>query len=327
MFGAEFPGKTFQYSLRFLVSAILLFAATSKLQVAPAILRGDSLLSNPYLLYAAIVVETAVAIWALIAPSRLAWSVIMVLFSTLTSFACLAIISNRECNCFGSHLPSATSVPINVTIVAAMFLSRKHWGNRQENIGSHAEANNSRWHDQKPGKLPVNVVVACIASVVAASISGMVLKYTLKSQQENPNIRFLLADNWLGKSWPIDGQFDARLRKLTVGKWLVLVLRTDCAHCNALAKLIDDHDKGAAYGKPQIVSFVAGSKMWPVHFGKASTSLESEIKIQWNGGKEPFVASPAAFFIDDGSIADAKDGDDAGELVERILDMPLTSLK
>ena len=71
--------ETFRFVIRLLASAILLLAAISKLQVAPAILRGESLLSNPWLLYLAIIVEFAVATFALLAPPRSAWAAITVL--------------------------------------------------------------------------------------------------------------------------------------------------------------------------------------------------------------------------------------------------------
>ncbi|MCY2980076.1 MAG: hypothetical protein NTU79_15520 [Planctomycetota bacterium] len=182
--------------------------------------------------------------------------------------------------------------------------------------------NSRRTYDQRPVNLSVRLVVACAASLVAASISGTILYRSLKSQRETPDIRFLLADDWNGKPWPIADNFDAELKNLTVGKWLVIVFRIDCEHCKALAKRIDDQQNLGADRKPTIVSFVAGHNDWPVHFGRASISLESKTVIHWNERNEPFVASPAAFLLEDGKVVDAKDVENADSLVQRILNLP-----
>ena len=160
-------------------------------------------------------------------------------------------------------------------------------------------------------------------TLVAASISGTVLNNSLKSQRETPDIQFLLADDWNGKPWPIADNFDTELKSLTVGKWLVLVFRIDCEHCKALAKRIDDQQNLGAEKKPSSVSFVAGSNDWPVHFGRASISLESKTVIHWNERNEPFVASPAAFLLEDGRVVEANDAEKADNFVERILNLPL----
>ena len=314
--------ETFRFVIRLLASAILLLAAISKLQVAPPILRGESLLSNPWLLYLAIIVEFAVATFALLAPPRSAWAAITVLFLALSAFATWAIVANQECSCFGNLLPSGTSLPINIVVITVLFWSRKLWGISQANCGFQSIANYVRTYNQKPDNLSVRLAVACVASLVAATVSGMALNNTLKSQKEIPDIRFLLADDWIGKSWPIDEIFDEKLKEVTLGKWLILILRSDCEHCNALAKRIDDHQNDAAVGKPKIVSLVAGSNDWPIHFGQASTSLESPVKVHWHGREEPFVASPAAFLLEYGTIVEAKDGTKADDLVERVLELP-----
>jgi len=311
----------FQFAFRIVVSSILIFAAVSKLQVAPAILRGESLLSNPLLLYAAICVESGVSIWALIAPSRLAWPIITILFATLTIFASWAIVTNRECSCFGDLLPSGTSLPINIGIVVAMMLTRRKWGIGQRDILYSSEPTESPASDLGRDKWATQFAGACFASLAAASVSVFVLHLAIKTQREVPNIRFLLADDWIGKSWPIDDQFDASLSELKKGKWLALIFRSDCEHCKTLAKRIEETQNVNADGKPNIVSFVAGSTVWPVHFGKASTNSESSTRIQWNGREEPFVASPAAFLIDDGKVTEAKDGQKADDFVARILDL------
>ena len=197
-----------------------------------------------------------------------------------------------------------------------MLLSRKNRGIGQENCIRPSVAYDSRNKEQKQVNLSFQLAVAGVASLVAATVSGMALNSSLKSQKELPDIRFLLADDWIGKSWPLDENFDAKLKELTADKWLVLIFRSDCEHCEALAKRIDDHQNDDDVGKPKIVSFVAGSNDWPVHFGGASTSLESQTKIPWHGREEPFVASPAAFILDDGKVVEAKDGDKADGLVQ-----------
>lgn len=313
---------TLQIAIRLLVSLVLLLAAISKLQVAPAILRGESLLSNQWLLYTAIIVEFAIATFALVAPSRSAWGAITALFLTLTVFATWAIFANLECNCFGNLLPTGTSLPINIVVVSVMLVSRKHWGIGQENCIGPSVANDSRNKEQKYVNLSFRLAVAVVASLVAATVSGLALNNSLKSQKDLPDIRFLLADDWIGKSWPLDENFDVELKDLTVGNWLVLVFRSDCDHCKALAKRIDDQKNDETAEKPKIVSLVAGSNDWAVHFGRASTSLESQRKVHWKGREEPFVASPAAFLLEDGKVVDAKDGENADSLVQRVLELP-----
>lgn len=166
--------------------------------------------------------------------------------------------------------------------------------------------------------------VACFASLVAASSSGVALHLALKNQSEAPNIRFLLADDWVGKPWPIDEHFDDNLKLIKTGKWLALIFRSDCEHCKALSQRIEESPQNSQVSELKIVSFVAGSNIWPVHFEKATTVSESPFRIQWSG-EEPFVASPAAFLLLDGDIIEAKDGEKADELVARVLNLPKAS--
>ena len=313
----------FLFAFRIAVSFILLFAAVSKLQVAPALLRGDSLLSNPVLLYAAVCVESGVAVWTLTAPAPLAWPVITGLFATLTVFASWAIVANRECNCFGDLLPTGASLPINIGIVVTMMLSRKKWGIGQRNAPPTSEPMMSKASASNPNRWLTQIFVPGFVSLVVACISGFVLHNTLSNQRETPNVRFLLADDWVGKSWPIDDHFNADLKVIKTGKWLAVIFRSDCEHCKALVQRIADTQKNGDVSDLKIVSFVAGSSVWPVHFGKASIDSESFIRIQWNG-EEPFVASPAVFLLVNGDVVEAKDGEKADALVERVLDLPKT---
>lgn len=170
----------FTATIRFSVALVIFVAAISKLQVAPAILRGESLLSNPWLLSSAIIVEFALATFALLAPLRSTWVVVSVFFIALTAFATWARLVNRECSCFGSLLPSGTSLPINIVVVTVMFWSRKQGGINRENVQS--MENSPRTYDQRPVNLSVRLVVACAESLVAASISGTILYRSLKQQ-------------------------------------------------------------------------------------------------------------------------------------------------
>ncbi len=120
-----------QIAIRLFVCVVLIVAAVAKIQLAPAILQDGSLLSIPWLLFSAVIIEFAVATFALVAPSPFAWTAITVLFLALTAFATSAIFSNRECNCFGNLLPSGSSLPINFVVVLVMLLNRKHWGTGQ----------------------------------------------------------------------------------------------------------------------------------------------------------------------------------------------------
>jgi hypothetical protein len=306
--------------LRLVVSGILVFALIGKIQMAPAILRGESILSNPFLLAVAICVEGAAAAWVLVAPAKFAWYVITALFLVLSGFAGFAFFTNRECNCFGNALPSGTTIPINIAILVAMFLCRSCFGVVRENVGSKAKEKVLYFIDPNATLLSRWTVLACIGSMAAATISGIGLNFSLSSQKEIPNIRFLLADDWIGKTWPIGALYNEKLAALSDGKWLVLIMRSDCDHCRALTDLVDgNYDENFVSGGPKIASLVAGDSTWPVHFGEASTLSASTTVITWPSGVEPFVASPAAFLIHDGIIVDAKDNDKAEQLVKRVL--------
>jgi hypothetical protein len=315
-------GYTIQVVIRMTVFVILLISLISKFQGAPAILRGSSLLSNWYLLAAAVSIEAAVAIWALVAPARWVWVAVTCLFVALTMFATWAFFANQECNCFGNFLPSGSSMPINIVVITAMLLTRKQFGIGRENIDSLSYAECSPNLNQLPNRLSVRLLVACVTSLAVATITAMALCNSLKTRTEMPDIKFLLADAWVGKTWPIDENFDAKLKKLSGGKWLVLIFRSDCEHCKDLAMRIAEQQASGSAEKAAIVSLVAGSSDWPVHIGRASTSQESDTMIHWHNRDEPFVASPAAFLLDEGRIVDAKDGEKTDTFVERILKLP-----
>ncbi|MEZ6152449.1 MAG: hypothetical protein R3C09_20305 [Pirellulaceae bacterium] len=255
---------------------------------APKILATDGFLSTNWLLTTAIGIEAVVAVLIVGLAPRMARILIVVVFGCFASVASYALLSGKDCNCFGFDLLGArVTLPVDIIVlIAAMFACPKKKGLQQASAF---------------------LYTAALAALLAAA--GIGLSQYRKSQvKSSERMEFLLADDMIDKPWPIMKSYHADLAQLATGQWLILIVRRDCEHCR---ELIEEqfHDPQRHRPSERTLIFVAGSDEWFFRFDHVSLEpgLES---IQWADG-EPFVASPAVFQVVDGIVklaADSVDG-------------------
>ena len=128
-------------------------------------------------------------------------------------------------------------------------------------------------------------------------------------------LEFMLADGLVKKPWPLDGKISRQLNAMESGKWLAIVARKDCEHCQ---KLIEEHFESPkkTTDNRRTALFIAGADQWNFLLDEVSLSAPTHGTIEWR--REPFVASPAVFLIDDGVVFDAADGAESDEFLKKI---------
>lgn len=316
----SFGSTAFVSFVRLSVFGILAVAVFGKVQNAPAILSGDSLLSSWLILRMAVTVEIFVAACILFATRRTVWVMVVSLFSTFTVFATYEMLVGGGCQCFGRSLPSWMSLPIDIVVLGVMIGSRKMW---RTDVLCHTEVTRllSTSRNVLNQSLRRDVVAVATAVVTTVSVGSQVLP-SLKIGRETgmqPDLRFLLAEGWIGQPWPINESFNESLSSLGSGEWLVLIFRVDCEHCVALVQELAKARAIEAERNARIATFVAGSDSWAVHLDDVSVARTGNVQVTWPRGTEPFVASPAAFMLDSGTIQDARDGKECREFVLKVL--------
>lgn len=257
------------------VAILLVTAAALKAWNAPAVMAKDGLLSSKWVLMAAIGLELSVAVLILSLRDRIAWRLIVGLFSVFLVAASYSIISGAECNCFGvDWLGSWFTLPIDACILAiAMFLRPDAYsrGNR-------------------PVQLPNALALAAIFAIAGVAF----VEFRKASTSNTKRLEYLLADDMLAKPWPITEDYHPELKQLKTGKWLILVLRPDCDHCR---ELVEEHFQDPTWHRPdeRTAVFLAGSDEWSFRFDYVSME-PSDTRIRWELG-EPFVASPFVVYL------------------------------
>jgi hypothetical protein len=297
------------WSIRICVAVVLLIAVFNKINFARILVAGDSILSHPTLLCGAIAIESfAIAFLLLAKPANACWLTFL-LFASFTPFAAWSWFTQTPCGCFGRPELSWLSLPVDLVILTVILITSRLW--RDTRDASWSPLSLYAMSSELFRREPIAMGFSCFAAVVGL---GLGLSALNKSDSGGA-IQFLLADELIGKPWPSFERYEAQLKALREGKWLVLVVRRDCEHCRELVEGLGQVDVGSLPFR--VVTLVAGERKWPVLFGKLAIESLEEHVIDWGEQAEPFVASPAAFWIEDGYVIAAKDGDETtGFIIE-----------
>jgi len=269
------------------VATLLFVAVAMKAWNTPKILATEGVLSNEWLLTAAIGVEAVIVVLIVGLPPRMARILVVVVFGCFASVASFALLSGKDCNCFGFDLLGAwVTLPVDIIVlIAAVFVCTKRNDLRQANGF---------------------IYIAALATLLAAAGIGL-SQYRITQVKSSERLDFLLADDVIDKPWPIIKSYHPDLAQLGTGRWLILIVRRDCEHCR---ELIEEqfHDPHRHRPSERTLIFIAGSDEWFFRFDHISLEpgLES---IQWTEG-EPFVASPALFKVAEGVVKFAADSVD-----------------
>lgn len=288
--------------VRLTVAAILLFAAISKAWTVVAILQGDGLLSQRFLLLAAILWEAGLAAYLVLGSSCWSWRLTVITFCGFAAAAGYALATGRDCNCISQQITPQYMLALDIGVLVAVFWSRPH---------------------QLARRMVSNRLVAVLlsASVGFAALAGAIV-IERRTDTGDP-LKFILADMLRNESWPIDSRFHSELSPLESGRWLVMIGRHDCKHCR---ELIGEYFADPAWHRDgeRTAFFLAGNDSWPFQLDRVSFAESSDHTIKWPKG-EPFVASPAIFLLEDGTVVDAVDGSESDAFVENLIDFAGTS--
>ena len=300
--------------IRIAAVCVLSLSVLSKINSVNVLISGGSLLSHPIILFATIAIESFVVVFLLTSRPTWAWRVAFSLFAVFTLFACYAWLSKTDCGCFGSPELSWMSLPIDIAFVSILLLTASLWhddANTSVNASAVRESNFR-------GTLGKSRQVVAICLGLCASAMGLGFSIISSNQRlEGDIIPSLLASEMEGNAWPNLETRESQLEILRNGQWLVLFVHEDCDRCRELVESL----KGVQIDKLPfgVVTFVAGRKSWPIHIGALSVNADSKIGIEWHDQPEPFVASPAAFRIDEGKIVTAREGKDASRFVSNVM--------
>ncbi len=286
-------------SLRLTAAAILFIAAFAKVWFYPVILKGDGLLSKGTALDLAIVFESVAAVVIAVSNVRLSWWLIASIFGCFAVVSTLALVTGRDCNCFGEWFGARVTLPIDLAITIACVLFRIRNPNLHRD--SHASSR----------LIPFGIVGLIVG---IGLVSGGHLR--LQTSTTDDGTRFLFASDMIGKPWPIDSRLNPLLRELESGKWLVIVARRDCDHC---ARILQEYFSDPRWhpAETRTILFVAGSNEWSFCLDLLSLIETPAGIVSWS--IEPFVSSPAIFLLNNGVVEEAADGPDADGFASRLL--------
>jgi hypothetical protein len=155
------------------------------------------------------------------------------------------------------------------------------------------------------------VVVAFILAISSSLIAAW------QVARPSANLEYLSATELLHQSWPLNSEVHPQLKALESDRWLVLIVRPDCAHCSELlAKFFVDPQRHRYQERTAV--FIATQSTWLFGLDSVLPATDRQHPIHFLE-TEPFVAAPAAFVLVDGQVIAASDGDQTATFLEAIL--------
>ncbi|MBR6387048.1 MAG: hypothetical protein IKS14_02240 [Thermoguttaceae bacterium] len=295
---AYLTGTNLWHAVRIAVAAILLFAAWQKaLQLAtePGS-QSASFLDLPIVNFFAVLFESGFAVWLLggLFP-KFTRGVTLVLF---TFFATVSLSKGlhglESCGCFGAKRvnPYITFSLDAVIVLLASFCSFK---SRSDTSVSAA----------KPGR--ARLIAALAASCAVSVAFGATVLYMLELrapvallEQEQKIKRgtsvVLDANLWIGKPFPL-ALFCAEGKRLSTGRWLVMIHRTDCPECRRAFPII-----------------LKAAKEENLPLALINIEPETEVKVErgvalidrLSPGYRWFAETPVVFTLDEGIVGEIR---------------------
>jgi len=317
------------HNLRIPIAALLAIAAAAKFQDFTKILAGDGLLSSQPILLTAIGIEAALAFYLLFGDQLWSWRLTFALFSVFSIISGYAWATGADCNCISQRISGAAMFAVDIAVLAAAWSTRpKHFRSGQraqpfgnsESVSSAIDAQSRATVAQSSGlvaQIEVTTVhqpsalkhlrsiipIAIAAAIGIATATGANWRHQTIVASEQPNIEYLIPELMIGKRWPLDSRIDPRLKPLETGRWMVLIVRRDCPHCQ---EFLDKYFADPTWHRPgeRTAVFVAGSNNWHFQVDRVSFDISPSLVFEWSKC-EPFVATPAIFEICDQLIMEA----------------------
>jgi hypothetical protein len=324
--------------LRWTGAGLLGVAAVAKAWQVPILLRGDGILSNPFLLDAVIVFEVVAAAIILVSSFRVCWWMIVAVFGSFSVVSAIALLIGSDCNCFGTWGGAMVTLPIDLGMLVTcafvwwrgdadkMGISELSRSELETHVSQHTKVA-SRLQIVPSGERGITKRFALFrygwcAGILLGFVVALGLvslgHYRLQASASDDGTQFLLASQMIGKPWPIRARMNAKLKEVETGKWLVVVVRRDCDHC---ARLLRETFSDPLWSpmNSRTVLFVSGNNEWTFYLDRLSWDGEPSGIVNWVS--EPFVASPALIMLSDGFVADGADGAEADAFAQRIIEL------
>ncbi|MEZ6128934.1 MAG: hypothetical protein R3C59_09645 [Planctomycetaceae bacterium] len=186
--------------------------------------------------------EAAVAAYILIAPAWCSWISVIVTFVLFAVAALYSLMIGTDCHCFGDSFSAKLMLPLDLAVLLISHRFRPFVGSR-----SRAAIN---W----------TILLPLTAAFGFVTFANYHREHQMAGNVQD--LDMLLADMWVGKKWPLNQSHHPKLRELENGKWLVLVVRSDCEHCRELIGVEFSDPQRHRLGERTAV-FIAGAPIWP----------------------------------------------------------------
>lgn len=270
---------------------MLIIAAFGKAWDAPRIVASRGLLSNPSVLAIVIAFEVCAAATILCSSARYSRFIVIAVYTLLAIVSSVAILTGFECNCFGKNFGAWLTLPIDVAIVFSAFAVRPAAKRNVPTLG---------W------KYFVSIGILGRLVLVSVGITR------LHSVQTND---VLSAKDMVGKELFLNSKLCAELATIEHGDWIVLIVRNNCAHC------VEVHSRFfqmlvARELSVRTVVFQAGRTEWPYVLDHVDRSFPNttSMEVKWLN-TESFVVAPAIFYVRNGRVVSAANGDDCDQWI------------
>lgn len=269
--------------------AILLSTACLKLWYTEDLLAGNSVLADPSLLSAAVALEVAVSLIVLFWPARVAAITAGTVFTGFAVISGWAVLSGRECGCFGTAAHPAFPFLTDVVCLAYVALVRLP-----------ARRTGFDWPSVS-GSLLI-VAVALGAMLGARIFMQNVLVEQLDSRRYGENL--------VGKPFPLLRHPDFPVQSDHPNSCLFVILHTECERCQEFAALWAT-DPLDGWSSSEVFCVTINGRVWTLSCGIVSAerkALSGATQLTWKRDFEPRVITPAIVVVSGSVVKCVIDG-------------------
>ena len=289
---------------RMVLGLLLLVAAGLKAhQLATEPVPETSLLTSRWFLIIWVETEIVLGLWFLTGLARrAAWGAALACFSVFSLVTLYKALSGDvSCGCFGrvEVSPWYTFV-LDVAAVGALVLFRP-------DTRTPVRATTSR------ARFGVAAAAGFVVVIGAGLAAILYSPSTLSDDGQivgEKRVVLLKPETWVGRAWPLLGHIDIG-KQLAKGKWTVVLYHHDCPHCEERVPQFEREARKRA-GR------LAGSKVAMVELApyapKGRSLLPPDTTCttgRVNDVRDWFVGTPTVLTLVEGSVVDAREGDDS----------------
>ncbi len=222
----------------------------------------------------------------------------VVAFGTFTVFSGVALTKaasgETSCSCFGTvRLEPSYVLLFDLAVLVALW----HWHPRQD------PSSEMKYHHKPVG---VTGAIGLLLGLAGLIFIGDFSPAKITPEGEilgNNRVVVLEPGSWIGHRFPLLGHTEIGDR-VSIGRWIVWLLRDDCAHCNAVLESLQAPAGAGAPGARTALIWVP-----PLHNPSVPKSNLADSPHVW--GRLPdaygwFVTTPVCIRLEDGIVTSAE---------------------